>query len=110
MRRSKIQKVRGPFLSSYDFLGYSAPKIINGGEKPLPETREEVLNKYVPRLEEKDPVSIHYSNGEFISRSLILSKSFYGICNRSLDLESSSFTAFLDEEKKLWWREGGCFD
>lgn len=91
--------------------GYTPPPVKKGDTRPLPEKRKTVLDKIMKRLdEEKRAIRQEYSNGEFISSSIIVGKKFEEVADRKLELDGGGDEAHFDPELKLWWRKGGCFD
>jgi hypothetical protein len=52
----------------------------------------------------------NFSNGEFISSSLIIGKTFEAVADRTLDLDGAGYVAHYDPVLKIYWRPGGCFD
>jgi len=91
---------------------YRIPPVKKGTESPLPESRSDVILKMQNGLGDVAPKAYrqNFSNGEFISSSLIIGITFEAVADRSLDLENASDTAYYDPQLKLWWRRGGCFD
>lgn len=89
------------------------PAIVRGADKAIPETREDVLSSIIDRLTAKDaPAAItqNYSNGEFISSSLIVGLTAAAVANRSLEHECAGYTIHFDAALGLFWRTGGSSD
>lgn len=86
------------------------PTVKNGGSQPLRETRPDVLERMLARLEKEGTYRQDYSNGEFTSRSVVLSKTFEGAADRKWDLECAHDVAHFDSKLVVWHRETGSFD
>lgn len=89
------------------------PSVTDGGQRSLPESREDIVSKIMDQLTAsgaKPAIRQEYSNGEFISSSLIVGTSFAAVADRALDLDGAQHVAFFDSDLGLWWRRGGCFD
>jgi len=103
--------------------------VTRGEDAPLPEKREAILEKILTRLSlaenahEKEKLDrnlppLHtnpairqdYSNGEFTSSSIIVSRTEKGAMRKDLELEVAERTVHFDAQLKLWWRQGGSFD
>jgi hypothetical protein len=99
-----------PFFTAYH--PYRLPAVRNGEDKPLPENRKDVIARMIASLALKPEKGYrqNYTNGEFISSSLIIGHSLKAVSDRTLDLDGASDTAHFDPELRLWWRAGGCFD
>lgn len=94
-------------------MGWTRPRVRNGGESPLPEKREDVRARMLERLTTPGAAAAirqDFSNGEFTVSSLIIGESFEAVANRGLDLEVPGDEAFHDTELGVWWRRGGSFD
>lgn len=80
-----------------------------GPDEPIPETRPDVLTHIKDRLEKEGSFLMQYSNGEFTSSSLAISKTYEG-CKSVQVLETPGYTIHHDVANDLYWRRGGCFD
>ena len=80
-----------------------------GPDMPIPEDRPEILEKIQARLDKDGSFLQQYSNGEFTSSSLAISRTFDG-CRGVHVLECPGYTIHFDAAQNLWWRRGGCFD
>lgn len=94
--------------------GFSQPHVVLGPDKPIPETRAEILERMVDAVTDPGNASQAYrqnfSNGEFISRSLIVGATFGAAANRGLDLDGAGHVVHRDPGTGLFWRTGGSFD
>lgn len=89
------------------------PKVQMGGKDKLPESRSEVIFKILDRLTgagAPEAIRQEYSNGEFITSSLIIGTTLAAVSDRKHDLDGAGHTAYFDPDLGLWWRRGGCFD
>jgi len=107
-RRRRVPRPPLPFLTGGDV--YKPPTVSLGGEQPLPEKREDIVLKMLCALDTSPVYRQDFSNGEFTSNSLIVSKTVAGIGDRSKDLECAGDVAYFDPALKIFWRQGGCFD
>lgn len=86
----------------------------DGGAKELPESREDIRNSILDKLADApagtDAIRQDYSNGEFISSSLIVGTTLESVQNRKLDLDGADHTAYYDAELGVYWRRGGSWD
>ena len=90
--------------------GWREPEVKLGEPKPIPESRPEVLAKILAKLEaQPEGFRQDYSNGEFISSSLCIAKTFEA-CKKVRTLDTNSYTVHHDEKNGLFWRHGGFFD
>ena len=91
---------------------YVVPRVRDGGELALPESRPDVITRILQRLDEASggPTRQDYSNGEFVSSSLILGRTLAQVADRRMDLEAAGHTAHWDPKLGLWWRRGGSWD
>lgn len=90
---------------------YRFPPIVDAGIMPLPEKRADVVKKMLGNLSETKTVfRQNYSNGEFITSSTIIGKTFADVSDRALDLECAGNSAYFDDKLEIWWRTGGSFD
>jgi hypothetical protein len=80
-----------------------------GPDMPIPESRPDVLKKIQERLDAEGSFRQNYSNGEFISSSIAVSRTFEG-CKSVQVLECPGYTIHFDSAQNLYWRRGGCFD
>lgn len=80
-----------------------------GPDQAIPETRPEMLKKIQERLDSDGSFLQRYSNGEFTSSSIAVSRTFDG-CRSVEVLETPGYTIHFDKEQNLFWRRGGCFD
>ena len=78
-----------------------------GGEKPLPETRPEILDKYLDQVTGEGVAQIHYAHSDVTSGSLLISGTKAGVEDRSLDLEVPQNTYFFDPSWGVYWRGTG---
>ena len=85
-------------------------KVIDGGEAVIDERREHILDKISRELETAEAYRQNYSNGEFISNSLIVGRTFEAVSGRELELDGAARVAFHDVKRNWWWRQGGCWD
>lgn len=76
---------------------------------PIPESRPDVLKKIQERLDAEGSFRQNYSNGEFISSSIAVSRTFEGYRGVEV-LECPGYTIHHDVEHNLYWRRAGCFD
>lgn len=106
MRRRAVNFAMGWSLPS---SGYRQPQIRDGGKKKVPEKRDEILIKVLVKLDEQDPFRQSYGR-EFVEDSIIFSKTFKGVCDRKIEFDAASDTAYFDSELEIWWRKGGFFD
>lgn len=106
--RSVRKKSPGYFLTS-PMRGYREPEVTLGEPKPLPETRPEIVAKIVARLDATGPFRQNYSNGEFITSSLAIARTFEE-AKAVQALDTSSYTVHYDENLKIYWRRTGSFD
>lgn len=103
--RARGRKMR----RAYD-LQWHPPAVTLGEPKAIPEPRPEVLAKIVARMDaEPTGFLFTYSNGEFISSSLCIARTFED-CKAVRTLDTSSYTVHFDAATKLFWRHGGFFD
>jgi len=111
MPRRRRAPVGMPFFTSPSpGRGSWPPPVTKGPNAPIPEKRPEVLAKIIARLEEKPQgFRFNYSNGEFISSSLCVARTFEDVAKVEA-LDTPDYKAYYDEANKLWWRHGGCFD
>ncbi len=98
MAKSKSQKRSAHYIS-----------LNNGGPRPLPETRPDILVRMQSEVNSHTGYLQTYSNGEFISRSLAVANTLENL-QKVRTLDNPSNTAYWCSTNKLWWREGGCFD
>jgi hypothetical protein len=90
---------------------YSLPSVKRGDEKSLPENRPAIIEKIRRRLEEeKKAIRQNYSNGEFITSSIIIGTRFEEVADRRMELDGAANEAHYDPKLGWWWRRGGCFD
>lgn len=86
------------------------PEVTLGEPKPIPEKRPEIIQKILSKLEaQPEGFRQDYSNGEFISSSLCIAKTFED-CKKVRTLDTNSYTVHFDEANGLYWRHGGFFD
>ncbi len=95
--------------------GLRPSEVTRGGEKPLPESRPDVVKKMLDRLAQEEQAGRkafrqEFSNGEFTASSLIIGREFTAVANRRMDLECASNEAFYDPKLAIYWRQGGSFD
>ncbi len=90
-------------------MTYREPAVTQGPDQPIPETRPEVLARIKERLEREGAFRQEYSNGEFISSSLAVGKTFEA-CKAVRTLDGAGYTVHWDEKNQLFWRRTGCFD
>ena len=81
-----------------------------GPNEAIPEHRTEVLQRMMEKVKESGVYRQNYSNGEFISRSTIISATEKGICNRGYDLDGAADEYHWDPAAQVFWRSGGSFD
>jgi hypothetical protein len=78
-----------------------------GGEKPLPETRPEILDKYLDQVAGEGVAQIHYAHSDVPGGSLLISGTKAGVEDRSRDLEVPQNTYFFDPSWGVYWRRTG---
>lgn len=81
-----------------------------GGEKPLPETRAEVLEKHLDTVAAQGVAQIKYAHSDVTGSSLLLSTTKAGVEDRSRDLEVAANTYFYDPAWGVYWRQTGSWD
>jgi hypothetical protein len=84
-------------------------QVTAGSDQGIPESRPDVLKKIQERLDAEGSFRQNYSNGEFISSSIAVSRTFEG-CKSVQVLECPGYTIHHDVEHDLYWRRAGCFD
>lgn len=109
-RKNPLEKL-GIFWTVPD-KNYRPPDITKGTPKAIPETRKDVVKKILKRVKDAKGKSIRfdYSNGEFITSSLVVGPTFNSVTDRSIDLDTSYDIAHRDSKLKVWWRHGGFSD
>ena len=86
------------------------PTVTLGPEAPIPEKRSATLAKIKARLVEcPGGFRFSYSNGEFITSSLCIAKTFED-CKAVRTLDTNSYVVHYDPATELFWRHGGFFD
>lgn len=109
-RKRRTTRSASSFFFTAPSRGYREPEVTLGKPEPIPERRPEILEKILKKLEaQPEGFRQDYSNGEFISSSLCIAKTFEA-CKAVRTLDTSSYTVHYDEKNQLFWRHGGCFD
>jgi hypothetical protein len=80
-----------------------------GQDQALPESRPDVLKSIQERLDNEGAFLQRYSNGEFISSSYAIGRT-YEECSRVPVLETPGYTVHFDAANNLYWHRGGCSD
>lgn len=88
---------------------YREPTVTLGEPKPMPEKRQDVIDRMLSRLAEQGPFLMQFSNGEFVSSSIALARTFEE-CAKVRVLEAPGYTVHHDEKLGVFWRRGGSFD
>lgn len=113
-RATKGRSVRGgkrfvgPFLTSPSW-GWREVEVTLGEPKPLPESRPEIISKIIDRLNRDGPFRQQYSNGEFVTSSLAIARTFEE-AKAVPTLDTSSYTVHYDAALNVYWRRTGSFD
>ena len=109
-KKRSTRKSTASFFMTAPVRGWREPPVTLGTPQPIPEKRPEILAKIVAKLEaQPEGFRQDYSNGEFISSSLCIARTFEA-CKAVRTLDTNSYTVHYDEVNKLFWRHGGCFD
>lgn len=104
-----MAKRKGFSWSARSGINYREPVVTRGEDKPIPEDRQEILEKIDRRLDTEGAHLQRYSNGEFTSSSLAVGRTFED-CVSVQVLETPGYTIHYDACLNLFWRRGGCFD
>lgn len=103
-RKSRVFWSGGSGRDMWDYRQVKA-----GPDMLIPEARTEILKSIQERLDREGSFLQRYSNGEFTSSSIAVSRTFDG-CKSVQVLECPGYTIHHDVEHNLFWRRGGCFD
>lgn len=93
----------------YRGMPFREPAVTRGPDQPIPEKREEIIQRMKERLEKEGAFRQDFSNGEFTSLSLYIGKTFEE-CKAVRALEAPGYTVHFDPATQLFWRRGGSFD
>lgn len=85
------------------------PTVTKGHDLPIPESRPDVLQKILKRLDKEGPFLQRYSNGEFITSSIAVARTLEE-CKKVQVLDCAGHVIHYDPVNKLFWRHGGSFD
>ncbi len=102
-------------LKTMGLGGLGPQPVQDGGEKQLSENRDEVVARMLERLKAEEAKGNKayrqdYSNGEFVSDSIIIGRTFAAVASRKLDYECAGDEAYFDPALQIYWRRGGSFD
>lgn len=76
----------------------------------LPEKRPDVIARTMGNLETDGLYQIKYTNGEFITGSVVVGKTLKAVQDRKWDLECAHRTVRYDRQLQVFWRRTGSFD
>jgi len=105
----RLAEELAPIAKAMNLGAWVAPTVVRGADKPIPETRPEILERMVERLTTKGAYLHRYSNGEFTSSSLALGLTLED-CRGVQVLETPGTTIHFDWALGVFWRHGGSFD